>query len=146
MDAYESWYGLDGIFLDESASSEDQIPYYRALSRHIRSAGKRLVVANPGVVPADGYFELADTVVTFEGSYGAYAGALERMPAWVGRLPQGRTAHLVYGASREQALEAVSRESGAASVYVTSGSLPNPWGELPSYLEETEEQLLESCS
>jgi hypothetical protein len=39
------------------------------------------VVLNPGVVPARGYFDLADIVVTFEGPVDGYAGAVRRMPA-----------------------------------------------------------------
>ena len=46
-----------------------------------------------------------------------------------------RIAHLIYGASREQALAALATRP-AGYVYVTSGTLPNPWGTLPAYLAE----------
>jgi hypothetical protein len=83
--------------------------------------------------------------VTFEGPYSAYADALGRMPGWVRDEPADRIAHLVYGASREQALSVVRGSDGAGYVYLTSGSPPNPWRTLPSYLR-AEEQGLEACS
>jgi hypothetical protein len=145
IDRYDTWYGVDGIFLDEVAHTAAELPYYDALSRHIRASRGRFVVLNPGMVPAPGYFDLADVVVTYEGTYADYAGALERMPAWVARQPAQRMAHLVYGASREQALSAVTNPARVGFVYATSGSLPDPWRALPSYLHE-EEEALASCS
>ena len=121
IDRYRQWYGLDGVFLDEAASSETALPYYRALRDHAR-----FVVLNPGVVPARGYFDVADVVVTFEGPFASYA-AREPDP-----VPE-RSAHLVYAASSEQALGALEgREPRYA--YFTSGALPHPWGTVPQYL------------
>jgi len=145
VDRYAAWYGVDGVFLDEASHLSAQLPYYAQVSRHIRASGGRVVVLNPGVVPAQGYFGLADVVVTFEGPYENYAGAVERMPDWVRAQPPDRVAHLVYGASREQALSAVRNLDGAGYLYVTSGSMPDPWRALPAYLHE-EEEALEACS
>ena len=83
--------------------------------------------------------------MTFEGPYGEYAAALQRMPEWVRNQPSRRTAHLVYAASREQALSAVRQSDGAGYLYVTSGSPPDPWSTLPPYLND-EERELEACS
>jgi hypothetical protein len=101
------------------------------------------VVLNPGTVPAPGYFDLADIVVTFEGPYSAYSTALANMPDWLRRLPASRSAHLIYGASGEQALHAIGQDS-AGYVYATTGSLPDPWSTLPTYLGRFEAQL-EGC-
>jgi hypothetical protein len=142
---YASWYGVDGIFLDEAAPGAADLPYYDALSRDVRAAGLRLVVLNPGVVPDPAYFDIADVVVTYEGAYADYAAAMDRMPAWVRRQPPDRVAHLVYGASRDEALAVVGNPAGAGYVYATSGSLPDPWQSLPSYLHE-EEEAIAACS
>jgi hypothetical protein len=143
VDRYVAWYGVDGIFFDEAAPDEAHLPYYAALSRHVRSSGGgRTVVVNPGTVPARGYFDVADVVVTFEGPYAAYAATLERMPGWVRDEPPEHVAHLVYAASRRQALAAVRAHRGSAGyLYVTSGSPPNPWRTVPPYLAEQEEAL-----
>jgi Spherulation-specific family 4 len=144
IDRYHSWYGVDGIFVDEAAHTDERLGYYRALSSGIRASRDQLIVLNPGVVPARGYFEAADIVVSFEGPYTDYPAALERMPDWVRRMPPKRIAHLVYAASAEQARRVVQSRTEAGYLYVTSESLPNPWGALPPYLDE-EEALLETC-
>ena len=68
-DRYRAWYGVDGIFFDEAAHEAATLDHYRALAGHARAAGARVVVLNPGVVPARGYFDVADVVVTFEGPF-----------------------------------------------------------------------------
>ncbi|HMJ33066.1 MAG TPA: spherulation-specific family 4 protein [Baekduia sp.] len=143
VDRYLSWYGVDGIFFDEAASGEAALPYYAALARHVRSGADRLVVVNPGVAPARGYFDVADVVVTFEGAYVEYGAAVRAMPDWLRQEPPGRVAHLVYGASRAEALRAVA-DGAAGYVYATSGAMPNPWRTLPDYLSE-EAEVLASC-
>jgi hypothetical protein len=138
---YRDWYGVDGVFLDETPRTEEQLPYYRALAQDARGIGEKLVVLNPGAVPARGYFDVADVIVTFEGPYAAYAPALRRMPGWVRTLAARRVAHLVYGASDTDARLAVDELSGAGFVYATSGALPDPWSALPAYLDDLERRL-----
>ena len=138
-----SWYGVDGIFFDEAASGAGQLAHYRTLARGARRDGAPLVVLNPGVPPAPGYFDLADVVVTFEGDQATYADAIDAMPEWLRREPPERVAHLIYGASRTQAAGARAG-SAAGYLYATSGALPNPWRTLPAYLDE-EVEALASC-
>jgi hypothetical protein len=144
VDRYGGWYGVDGIFLDETAHTPALVDHYRELAAHARGEAARLVVVNPGMVPARGYFDLADIVVTFEGTPGDYAAALARAPDWLAALPADRIAHLLYAATREQAMTAVGAGAHAGYVYVTSGTLPNPWLTVPDYLDE-EESLLAAC-
>jgi hypothetical protein len=140
VDRHIAWYDVDGIFFDEVAAGPERLLHYGVLARRVRARGQA-VVLNPGVVPARGYLELADLVVTFEGHHRDHAAALSRTPRWLRRMPPGRVAHLVYGATREEALATVRAAGAAAHVYATSGAPPNPWGTLPPYLHEQEEAL-----
>ena len=137
---YLAWYQVDGIFFDETSSDAALLPYYRALSRQARGEAGRVVVVNPGVPPAAGYFDLADVVVTFEGTYAGYADAMAAAPEWLRRMRPDRVAHLVYGATDAEALDAVA-DAAAGYVYATSGAMPNPWRTLPAYLRDEEEAL-----
>ena len=112
------------------------MPYYEALSRALRATGETLLALNPGMVPARGYFALADVVVTFEGPFADYAPRLAREPEWLRDIPQAQTAHLVYAASRDEAISLFAAPARSGSLYVTSGALPNPWGTPPPYLRE----------
>jgi len=129
---YRSWYGADGVFLDEVSPSVELLPHYRRLADGARAAGLDLIALNPGVVPARGYFGIADVVVTYEGPYVGYEAALAAQPGWVRHLPSGATAHLIYAATRDQAREAVAARAGAR-VYATPGRMPNPWATLPGH-------------
>jgi hypothetical protein len=123
---YAGWYRVDGIFLDETAHAPEQLPYYRSLREGIPG----LVVINPGVAPDRGYLDAADVIVTYEGSY-ASAGDQLRPPPW---LPADRAAYLVYGAP-ERAARALIDAHNAGYLYVTSGTLPDPWSALPPYID-----------
>ena len=140
---YLAWYRVDGIFFDEASSDATLLPYYRAASRQARGASGRVVVLNPGVPPAAGYFDVADVVVTFEGTYAGYASAMAATPGWLRRMRPDRVAHLVYDATRAEALDAVTG-AAASYVYVTSGAMPNPWRSLTPYLDD-EAEALSAC-
>lgn len=116
---YAEWYGVEGVFLDEAAADEASLPYYRGLPAEF-------VVLNPGVVPARGYFDVADVVVTFEGPFAEY-----RAHEPPDGIDPARVAHLVYDAPRSRALEP---GASVGYVYFTSGTLPHPWGTVPEYL------------
>ena len=141
IDRYVEWYGVDGIFLDEVAHSDDKVPLYKELSRHVRASGTHLVVINPGLVPARAYFELADIVVTFEGPFADYARAIQEMPAWVAEISSEKIAHIAYAASSADAQVLDAASTGAGYVYATSGVAPNPWITVPPYLEQQEQRL-----
>ena len=131
IDRYRDWYGVDGVFLDEAAATAARLSYYHTLSHHARAVGARFIVLNPGVMPAREYFGIADAIVTFEGPISAYR---ERRHA--DDIAPERTVHLIYGASREQALHALKPSPSAGYMYVTSGTLPHPWGTVPDYFAQ----------
>jgi Spherulation-specific family 4 len=72
---YKGWYAVDGIFVDEVATSSASLTYYQNLATFIRSAPGRLVELNPGTVPDPGYFSVGDSIVVFEGNYASYQSA-----------------------------------------------------------------------
>lgn len=118
VERYRAWYGVDGVFLDEAAHDDARLAHYRALADDARRSGAVVVVLNPGVVPARGYFDVADVVVVFEGTYADFRAWEE--PDWVADLDR---AHLVYAAP-----PAGAGATHPARTYVTTGTLPHPWG------------------
>jgi hypothetical protein len=143
VDRYARWYGVDGAFFDEAAHDPGYVSRYQAFAAHARGVGAKTVALNPGVVPDRGYFSIADVVVTFEGTYVEYEDRRAAFPAWLAELPRERTAQLVYGATREQALALARTADGR--LYVTSGEPPDPWGTLPDYLSD-EQAALGACT
>ena len=144
VDRYAQWYRVTDIFVDEVSSTEEELPYYTALTASLRTQPNRMIAFNPGMVPAAGYFDLANIVVTFEGRYADYRVRTEPAPAPSGLAGFSRTqtAHLVYDATDAEALQVVDTPR-ADYVYVNSGTQPNPWRSLPATLAEQQSRLAE---
>jgi Spherulation-specific family 4 len=142
IDRWQSFYGVTSIFLDETARPADERlgAYYPPLSTAIHGRGGQ-VVLNPGTVPDPAYFDIADSIVTFEGSAAAYRAAA--VPRWTVDRPDRMIVHIVYDARSAEAAELIglTRQRGAGHVYVTDDVLPNPYDSLPSYFEAERSRL-----
>ena len=127
---YRDWYGITRVFCDQVSAEADLLPAYRRISGAARDAGAETLVFNHGAHPDARYAGLADTLITFEGPWSAYARL--RVPAWAAGVSAG---HLVYGVP-EGMLErvvALAAERGAGVGYVTDAAGANPWRRLPPY-------------
>jgi hypothetical protein len=135
VDAYFTCYpaAVTGVFLDEASGDCADLPYYAAVAAHVRAKGG-VVVLNPGAPSAPCYLAAADVLVTFEGGVAAYAAF--QPPAWHLNTSSDRFAHIVYGAVQEAgdhlAAIRLSKTRNAGYVYVTNGTLPNPYAALPA--------------
>ena len=146
-----AWYqlygsNLAGIFFDQTQNacgptpgSNDWADRYRLLSDEVkRLHSGALTVVNPGIGVAQCYEDVADVIVTFEGSYESYvddpaATNPYAAPNWVPADPR-KIWHIVYGASDVAKMNHVvelSRTRGAGNIYVTDDVLPNPYDTLP---------------
>ncbi|UGY92480.1 spherulation-specific family 4 protein [Streptomyces gobiensis] len=132
---YRRWYGTDGAFLDQAAASPQALARYRELADAARQeAGIRTLALNPGVHPDPGYAELADLLVTFEGTWRSYLA--DRVPRWARLQPPQRLCHLVYGVPRGQGAHAaaLAGRRGAGVCCAVPGTMPHPWDGLPEEL------------
>ena len=96
-------------------------------------------------MPARGYFDLADLVVTYEGPFADYATRLAQAPDWL-RDSADRTAHLVYAASLAQAALDLrlhgARRAPLRDVRHAAGTRGAP---PPPYLREEAERRSQAC-
>lgn len=147
INAYKEWYHVDGIFLDEVASRADMLPYYQTVANTIRAFPGSFIVLNPGVVPDEGYMNVGDQVVTFEGTYRTYSKTFA-FPAWTQNYSANRFVNLVYGVPSRSLSNAfaISRTLNAANIYFTDDTFPNPWDRLPTFWSSETTTLARSCS
>lgn len=145
---YLRWYGVRGIFLDQTPTSGTrQIGYYRSLVHYIhRLSPGAPVWLNPGVYPDRQYMSLGSVVMVFEGSYRTYL--TQKVPRWVHHYRADKFAHTIYAAPRGQLGNAVhlSRDRHAGHVFVTDDVGPNPYGALPSYWSQERPAVASGCS
>ena len=132
VEHWRAWYGTRNVFFDEASSDRSHLARYRRYVKAVHDAGGRAIL-NPGTYPDRAYVELADLIVTFEGPAADYASAV--VPKWANKYAATKFWHLVYATPADQASATVdrSRSLRAGYVYVTSGTLPDPWSALPQY-------------
>ena len=142
-------YNLDGIFLDGVAADIQSFPYYSDLSIFVRAGRGGFVALNPGVVPStQSYMQIADLVVTFEGTYETYVKATVPAP-WMSAYPATKFWHLVHAVPATSAAHAnairLSELRNAGSIYMTDDKLPNPWDSLPGFFTSELSLMTTSC-
>jgi hypothetical protein len=136
------WYGLGGVFIDQTLSScgddDAYVDAYRdALYDARRGNRGASVVLNPGTGADECYADVADVLVVFENTYEVYRGWTP--PGWVRDRPAERFWHLVYDAPTTDALSDAVGLAGrrhAGLVYVTDhpwSATRSQWDMLPTY-------------
>lgn len=154
----DSWYAsygsqLSGIFFDRGQNacgptpgSNEWADRYRGLSDTVKRVHPgALTILNPGTAVPRCFDAAADTLVTFEGSYGSYVGdpgTANRFTAmsWTPTNPN-KLWHIVYGVTDTKMMErvlALSKTRAAGYIYVTDDALPNPYDTLPMAYWEAE--------
>jgi hypothetical protein len=136
IDLYDTFYNIDGIFLDEADNTTHFISYYTNLYAYVKSrTNLNHVVINPGIGTVENYISApaADTAVIFE----VNQGWLAYVPApYVSAYPPERFCALLYSVTNEATMRqyvdlAVQRNIGY--IYVTNDKGANPWDTIPSY-------------
>lgn len=139
IDKYRTWYGIDGIFVDEMANTgpAQRLEYYKAIYNHVKAIDAEWeVMGNPGTSTIEQYatWPTADRFMVFENVGAAYPGYSPS--SWNAAYDNEKFVHLVHteasSANMETYLElAVSRNTGG--IYITNDVMNNPWDVLPSY-------------
>jgi hypothetical protein len=130
---FYAWYELDGVFIDEIVPSDQDLGYYQAIVAASRQESDHIVVLNPGGTASRDYVDMADMIVTFEGSYERYIEY--QVPDFMLSYPPERFIHLVHTTPADSfghALE-LSQDRNVSWVYVTDDGLPNAFHRLPTY-------------
>jgi hypothetical protein len=133
INKFYAMYHVDGIFLDQVASSCAKKSYYKELYLYIKNkGGTAKVVINPGVATQECFVEASDIIVNFEGDSSTYLSW--QASGWESKYPADRFWHLIYNAEQTEMANAISlsKQRHAGWVYVTPDQLDNPWDSLPS--------------
>jgi hypothetical protein len=149
IDIYLKDFKIDGIFIDEAASTEDKFAYYQQLYQYIKSRSLSnkstkeslpIAIANPGTDIAEIYFKqpIADVTVTFENYQKVWNNY--HPPTYNKSYSPQHFAALVHTTANRKLMKstldrAVKHNFGY--VYITNDSIDtvdrNPWNSLPEY-------------
>jgi hypothetical protein len=132
---YASWYGVDGVFLDEMSTQTSALAYYQTVSDSLRAAHPGWeIIGNPGVTPASAYTAVANTLMSFEGSYTDFVNG-SFLSGLTNASSTGAIVHTVATAAQMQEVMALAKQYGLGAIYITDGTMAsgNPYLHLPSY-------------
>lgn len=131
MNAYYSFYGVNGYFIDEVATNKSS--YYNTM---LGRAGGRYMVLNPGTNAPSSYNAFSGGIVTYENPLGGDQSA--PFLSYGNNLIYSNTksAAIIYstgGAGNMRACVDRAVSQGYDYIYVTDDYNPNPFDNIPSY-------------
>ncbi len=132
---YADWYGVDGVFLDEMATQPGALPFYQTVSNALKAAHPGWeIVGNPGVTPTAGYNALANTLMSFEGSYTDFVNG-PFLAGLTNAAGTGAIVHTVMTEAQMHEVMGLAKQHGLGAIYITDGTMAsgNPYLHLPSY-------------
>lgn len=145
---YRSQYGslINGFFIDEMTNSNNptDLSYYHTLYSYLKGLTPvPEIVGNPGSPTVPDYLtpatQGADVLVTYENDDTAQSYASTPPSSWTSSYPAGDFANIVYHQSSAAGMAAdvnAAATYNIGSLYVTDQTLPNPYGQLPSYWDQ----------
>lgn len=131
---YHAWYALDGVFVDEYASTatSSTLSYYESLAAAIRGDGWA-IMGNPGTNFDEAFLtdHTADAFVDFEDVQANVAASPQ--PAWQPTFPSGQFAEIFLSAPDvAQAATQISTQRHAYWLYATPQGVSTAYSSLDS--------------
>jgi hypothetical protein len=149
IDIYIRHFKIDGIFIDEAASTLDKLNYYQQLYQYIKSHSYNFdpekltaysVIINPGTDVDESYVSqpVADVTVIFENYQKVWAKY--QPPAYTKKYSPQHFAALVHTTANRKLMKSTldrAARSKFGYIYITNDSTDtanhNPWDSLPDY-------------
>ena len=137
IDAWKNFYGVTGIFLDAMAYTTGYESYYQGIEAYAKATdGMKIVIGNPGT----------DTIASYVGNGGVdnigfYENSGTPTIAYLSSTfhtsyPKTQWSFLCYGVASLNNTFIAQASQYVSYLYVASGTLPDPWGTIPSYLNQ----------
>lgn len=134
VDRHFSFYAVTGIFFDQGANTLDKLQYYKQLYDYVKSKGGQ-VALNPGTRTIQEYTAAADHIMVAETDLATYRTRSD-VP-WEKTVSDCMFWHCVHTcpASNLPEVLGLARARNAGMLYVTDDVMPNPYDQLPTYLD-----------
>jgi Spherulation-specific family 4 len=128
---YKTLYGLSGVYLDQMSNVPGHESYYSTLTQYADSIGMSLVIGNPGADVPSSYIGTVNAMIIYE-SPGL--PSLSFLGGWHTAYSKSNFGIVAYGVSSISPSYIASASNDVGYIYVTDGTMPNPYANLPSYL------------
>jgi hypothetical protein len=137
IDSWKNFYGVTGIFLDAMAYTTGYESSYQSIATYAKvTDGMTIVIGNPGT----------DTIASYVGNGGVdnigfYENSGTPTIAYLSlafhtSYPKTEWSFLSYGVPSLNDSFITQASQYVSYLYVTTGTGANPWGTIPSYLDQ----------
>lgn len=130
---YKNWYNVNGIFFDEMSNIAENKDYYASLNNHAKSIGLSVTVGNSGVDTSPSYIGVVDNIVVYDNQD---LPTLNFLGGWHTGYDKSNFSILSYGVQTHDPVFAKKASNYVGYIYISNGTMPNPWGSLSPYLED----------
>jgi hypothetical protein len=128
---YVSWYGVNGVYVDQMSNVAGSEWYYSDLTSYAHSIGADFVVGNPGADVPSSYVGTVDSIVIYEN---AGLPSLSFLAGWHTSYSKANFGIVSYDDSFDASF-IQSASSYLGWIFTTDGTWPNPYASLPSYMD-----------
>ena len=137
IDSWKNFYGVTGIFLDAMAYTPGSETYYQSLESYAKGTdGMNLVIGNPGTETIASYIGNGgvDNIGFYENSGTPTIAYLSS--TFHTTYPKTQWSFICYGVASLNNTFITQASHYVSYLYVASGTFPNPWNTIPSYLNQ----------
>jgi hypothetical protein len=140
IDKFITWYGIDGIHLDEVANRDGYANYYAQLTEFGRSHGLRIMLGNAGADPPQSYIGTVDSIGITEGSGYMPTEWLQycvscSSSGWHHIHDKNNFWFLRYNIETLNTQYVIEASKWVGLLYLTDGVSPVRWDHLPPYFD-----------
>jgi hypothetical protein len=130
IDAWKTWYNVNGIFFDEMSNYAGGESYYSDLNNYVKSKGMTLTVGNPGIDTLPSYIGTVDNMMIYETDGLPSIGSLG---GWHTSYDKSNFSIIPYAVSALDTSFVSNAANYVGYMYITNDNIPNPWDSLPPY-------------
>jgi hypothetical protein len=143
IDSYNTWYHVNGIFFDQMSYVAGNEAYYLGLTQYSKSLGMTITVGNSGTDTVPSYVGTVDNIVTYES---AGLPPLSALDGWHTSYAKGNFSMIAFGVDELNESFVKYASNYVGYMYVTNYTLPNPYYDIPLYLDNLTASLPQSIS
>lgn len=133
VNAYRTWYDLDGIFFDQMSGQAGNESYYSDLSSNAKSLGFQFTMGNPATDIPSSYVGTMDNLNIYEN---VGLPSLASLDGWHEGYSKYNFSMLAHGVDSFDPAFVSSASNYVGYLYLTNDVSPNPYDVLPSYFEQ----------
>lgn len=133
IQSYKLIYHVNGMLFDEMPSVPGKEGYFKSLNDYTKSQNLTFTVGNPGTNVSQSYIGTLDNLVIYE-----HAGlpSPDYLDGWHLNYNKKNFSIQAYGVDSIDQSFITEAKRYVDYIYITNGSLPNPWNTLPPYFSD----------